>query len=176
MPHQKHPHVRRTLAVISIVASAALMFGALGMGTALAQAPITVELLSGRAVFTDNVDAKIKVKLDGRSTLTLNMADPGPTVVAKITVQPRAMFPWHTHPGPVVVNVSDGELIYVNASDCVDRFYPIDTAFIDPGRGNVHTAYNPSYTEVTILFATFFEASGPLVIGATPPTDCDVDV
>ncbi len=53
------------------------------------------------------------------------------------------------------------------------------TAFVDPGRGNVHTASNPS-DEVTVLLATFFEvpAEGPLTIteGVVPPDDCNVEV
>jgi len=174
---QEHTRTRRKLAAIGAVLTLGLVFGGVTMGTARAQEPpIAVELLTGRAVFTDDVDAQIKVKLDGRATLTLNMDDPGRTVVAKLTIQPGAQFPWHTHPGPVIVNVASGELVYVNASDCVHRPYPAGTAFIDPGRGNVHTAYNPSSSQETVLIATFFEAtaSGPLTItaGVTPPADC----
>jgi quercetin dioxygenase-like cupin family protein len=172
---QKQTHIHRTLAAIGAVLTLAL-FGGVAMGTALAQEPpIAVELLTGRAVFTDDIDAQIKVKLDGRSTLALNMDDPGRIIVARITLQPGAQFPWHTHPGPVVVNVASGELVYVNASDCVHRPYPAGTAFIDPGRGNVHSAYNPS-SEETVLVATFYGATetGPLTItaGVTPPADC----
>lgn len=78
-----------------------------------------------------------------------------------------------TLPGPVIVDVAQGELVYVNASDCVHRTYPAGTAFIDPGRGSVHTAYNRTGGE-TILIATLFEGvGGPLTItdGVTPG-DC----
>jgi quercetin dioxygenase-like cupin family protein len=137
--------------------------------------PIAVELLTQRAEFTDDVAAQIKVKLDGEATQAINVKDPSRTVVAKITVQPGAQFPWHTHPGPVVVNVTQGELVYVNANDCVERPYPAGTAFVDPGRGNVHTAFNPTTGE-TVVLATFFEVpeTGPLTItdGIEPPVDC----
>ncbi|HUG31672.1 MAG TPA: cupin domain-containing protein [Acidimicrobiia bacterium] len=116
--------------------------------------PIAAELLTGRASFTDDVDLKIKTKLDGAATNVINSKDPSRTVVARLTVQPGAQFPWHTHPGPVIVNVVQGELVYVNANDCVDRPYSAGTAFIDPGQGNVHTAFNPSETDVTVLVAT----------------------
>lgn len=136
--------------------------------------PITVESLTGRAVFTDNVDLKVKIKRD-RATSVLNSKDPSRTVVAKITVQPGAQFAWHTHPGPVIVNVTSGELVYVEAEDCVEHAYPKDTAFIDPGRGHVHTAFNPTNVP-TVLVATFFEApaQGPLLIPAEEPAGCDV--
>jgi hypothetical protein len=58
------------------------------------------------------------------------------------TVQPGAMFPWHWHPGMVVVNVTSGELGYVSAMDCVERPYAADEAFVDPGHGHIHTAFN----------------------------------
>ena len=94
--------------------------------------------------------------------------DPSRTVVAKITVQPGAQFPWHTHPGPVIVNIAQGELTYIMAHDCVDRPYAAGTAFVDPGRGMVHTAVNRT-GEVTVLLVTFFEVpeTGLLTI---PPT------
>jgi quercetin dioxygenase-like cupin family protein len=135
--------------------------------------PIATELLTGRAVFTDDVDLKLKVKLDGEATRVVNAKDPSRTVVARITVQPGAQFPWHSHRGPVVVNVVEGELVYVDADDCVERAYPAGTAFVDVGHGHVHTAFNAT-DDVTVLVATFFEASeeGPLLIPAEAPADC----
>lgn len=140
--------------------------------------PIAVELFTGRAQFTDDVDMHIKVNPDGLPALAINLTDPSLIVTARLTIQPGARFPWHTHPGPVVVNVVEGDLVYVAAADCVERPYSSGTAFVDPGRGYVHTAYNPSATEETVLVATFHEvtATGPLTItaGVTPPAGCDL--
>lgn len=137
--------------------------------------PISVEPLTTRTVFTDDVAAKFRVKLDGHETEVRSSQAPLRTVTAKLTVQPGAVFPWHTHPGPVLVSVTDGELVYLPASDCVSRPYPAGTAFVDPGRGIVHTAYNRGAVP-TIAIATFFDVgeSGPLSIteGITAPDDC----
>jgi quercetin dioxygenase-like cupin family protein len=135
--------------------------------------PIATEFLTGRAVFTDDVDLKFKVKLDSETTRVVNAEDPSRTVVARFTVQPGAQFPWHSHRGPVVVNVVEGELVYVGAADCVEREYPAGTAFVDLGHGHVHSAFNPT-DDVTVLVATFFEApeEGPLLIPAESPADC----
>jgi quercetin dioxygenase-like cupin family protein len=135
--------------------------------------PIATEFLTGRAVFTDDVDLKIKIKLDGGTTRVVNAKDPSRTVMARFTVQPGAQFPWHSHRGPVVVNVVAGELVYVDAADCVEREYPAGTAFVDPGHGHVHSAFNPT-DDVTVFVATFFEApeEGPLLIPAEAPADC----
>lgn len=148
--------------------------------------PIVSEPLTDRAVFTDDVDLKLKVKLDGKKSrghhrghgqrVVVNVKDPSRTFVARFTVQPGAQFPWHTHPGPVIVNVTEGELVYVGADDCVERSYPAGTAFVDAGHGHVHTAYNPTDAP-TVFVATFFEAPAapaPLLIPADAPDDCEV--
>ena len=138
--------------------------------------PISTELLTGRAVFTDNVDLKVKNKLDGKATDVVNAKDPSRTVTARFTVQPGVQFGWHTHSGPVIVNVVQGELRFVGADDCVERPYPAGTAFVDLGHGHVHNAFNPT-SGPTVLVATFFEApaSGPLVIPAQAPAGCSID-
>lgn len=169
---------KRRTGIVGIVAVTMVLGVLVGLPTLAQEPPIAVELLTGRAVFTDDVDLVVKTKLDGRAANTINVKDPSRTVVARITVQPGAQFPWHTHPGPVIVNVVQGELVYVNADDCVERPYPAGTAFVDPGRGNVHTAFNPSESEVMVLIATFFEIAdgGPLTstAGVEDPTDCVV--
>ena len=72
-------------------------------------------------------------------------------------MQPGAQFPWHSHAGPVVVNVTEGELVYVDADDCVERPYAAGTAFVDAGHGHTHTAFNAT-SEETVIVATFYEA------------------
>jgi quercetin dioxygenase-like cupin family protein len=159
---------------------ALLVVGATSAGTwrpgTRAQSPITVEILTPRSLFTDDVDLQIRYRLEGNPTAVINSLDPSHTVVARITVQSGAQFPWHTHPGPVIVNVANGELVYVQATDCVERRYPVGAAFIDPGRGNVHTAFNATGGE-TVFVATFFEvpATGPLTIPVPAPANCQVN-
>lgn len=161
------------VASASLALTLALAITATAPSRADTPVPISVELLTGRAQFTDDVSAQFRVKLDGMGTNVMNIADPSRTVVAKITVQPGARFPWHTHPGPVIVNVASGELVYQMAHDCVERSYVAGTAFVDPGRGMVHTAFNRTGA-ATVIIATFFEvpAAGPLTIteGVTPGT------
>jgi hypothetical protein len=69
--------------------------------------------------------------------------------------------------------VVSGELVYVMA-DCSEHSYPVGTAFVDPGHGNVHSAYNPT-DEQTVIVNMFLEApaEGPLSItdGVTAPAD-----
>jgi quercetin dioxygenase-like cupin family protein len=177
---------RTTILTISmLVVAIALTFTIVPSMAQTPPPPIAVEELTSsngtpvRGAFTDDVAAQLRTKLDGRATGVINMKDPSRIAVARITVQPGAQFPWHTHHGPVVVSVVQGELVYVNADDCIERRYPVGSAFIDPGRGNVHTAFNRG-AGVTILAATFLEApaSGPLTVtsGVVAPADCQVTV
>lgn len=149
------------------------------LAQAAAPQPIAVRLLTERAVFTDGLTMDLGIALQDGEPVSMSVDQPGRSVVAEITVQPGARFPWHTHPGPIFVNVASGELAYIPASDCQERHYPAGNVFVDPGRGNAHTAYNAS-EEVTVLIATFFEVpeEGPLTIteGVTAPEGCDVAV
>jgi quercetin dioxygenase-like cupin family protein len=171
------------LSVSALVVAIALTFAIVPSMAQTPPPPIAVEELTSvdgvsvRGAFTDDVAAQLRTKRDGRATGVINMKDPSRIAVARITVQPGAQFPWHTHHGPVVVSVAQGELIVVDANDCIERAYHAGSAFIDPGRGNVHTAFNPG-PGVTILAATFLEApaSGPLTLPVAAPADCQVTV
>ena len=100
-------------------------------------APIATEVLTPRSVFTDDVDLKLKNKLDGRATEVVNVKDPSRTVVARITLQPGAQFPWHTHPGPVIVTVTQGQLTYYLYDDpeCTPHLVSAGQGIVDDGRG-----------------------------------------
>jgi quercetin dioxygenase-like cupin family protein len=133
--------------------------------------PILGEPLSGRAAFVDDISLKLKLKV-GDGTVVLTADDPSMTVVVRYTIQPGAQFPWHTHAGPVVVNIVSGALTYIAAEDCAEQTYTQGEAFVDAGHGQAHSAINETASP-TILVATFFEApaSGPLLIPADP-ADC----
>jgi quercetin dioxygenase-like cupin family protein len=131
--------------------------------------PIAAEPLTSRSVFVDDIGLTFKIKLDGNATSVVGVKDPSWTVVVRYTVQPGAQFPWHSHAGPVVVNIISGALTYVGADDCVQRTYAAGQAFVDAGQGHVHTAFNPTNAP-TVFVATFFDApaEGPLLIPAAP--------
>jgi quercetin dioxygenase-like cupin family protein len=160
-----------TLGIATAVAAAAAL-SATALPTTAQTRPIVLEQLGDRSVFSDRVELKFKVKdHDGEMTV-VSTKDASRTVVAKITVQPGARFPWHTHAGPVVANIDQGALTYVEGDDCHEHSYSEGEAFVDTGHGDVHSAYNPGTTPA-VIYATFFEApkEGPLTILAPAP-DC----
>jgi quercetin dioxygenase-like cupin family protein len=151
-----------------LLATGVIGVGVLPLAAQEVPLPIATEFLTPRSVFPDDVDMKIKIKTDaGREVV--KVVDPSRTVTARFTIQPGARFPWHSHMGPVVVNVAQGTLVFVE-TDCSERAYSTGTAFVDPGHGHVHSAYNPTGGE-TVIVATFFEspAEGSLLIPADTP-------
>ena len=131
---------------------------------------ITPAALTPRSTFTDDVSLRLVVK-DEHGSTKVRLMDLSRTAVVKITVPPGLSFPQHTHPGPVIVNVAEGQLTYVDA-DCEQHVYPKGTAFVDTGT-DVHSAFG-SPTETTVLFATFLgvPATGFLTVPETVQVPC----
>lgn len=116
--------------------------------------PIASQPLTQRHQFTDEVSVQLRLKASGRSRDVVNIPDASRMAVVRFTIQPGVRFPWHSHPGLVLVAVTKGDLVFVYGDDCVQRRYPTGTAFVDPGFGNVHYAFNPTGGELEIV-ATF---------------------
>jgi quercetin dioxygenase-like cupin family protein len=138
---------------------------------AVAANHINVELLTQISEFPDDVAMQIRNKFVGRHTDVTNLHDASNIAVAKVTLQPKAVFPWHTHPGPVLITVVEGDFVYVLAEDCLERWYLPGQAVVDAGFDNVHTAFNPSHSDETVLVATFLNVphGGPLTIPVEGP-------
>jgi quercetin dioxygenase-like cupin family protein len=157
--------------VLAIGATGAFAHG----GSAQAEpTPVAVEVLTPRAAFTDDVSMQLRLKVDGHGTKVIKASNPSNIVTTKVTVQPGAQIPWHTHHGPVFVTIVKGELTYVSSEGCTSWRYPAGNAFIDPGHGHVHAAFNSSQA-VTEFLATFLEAptgDAPITIPADAPADC----
>jgi quercetin dioxygenase-like cupin family protein len=118
----------------------------------------TAEPLTDRSVFTDAIDMKIKLKTHDGGTTVVHVADPSRTVSVKYTVDPGYQFPWHTHYGPVIVNIISGPpLTFIDSDSCDERTYWPGQAFVDSGHGHVHSAKNNG-ADPTVFIATFFEA------------------
>ena len=109
----------------------------------------------GPTRFTDRVKIRFDVKVDGQRNTVVRLNRPGGIATATFELEPGASFPWHTHPGPVVVSVvGGGELSWIRAHGCKKRQYPAGSAFVEPGP--VHTAYNEGAETVTVV-GTFFD-------------------
>jgi quercetin dioxygenase-like cupin family protein len=153
------------------VASAALIVLAFA-GTALGTpggSVISAPILA-RGGFDARVDIKVKFERDGNINVS-NAPESGEVVVQEVTIGPGGTTGWHSHPGPVVVVVKQGTLTYVRADGgvCTSTPYSAGTAFVDPGQGHAHTAFNLG-TENLVLMATYFDVP----VGGSPRIDVPV--
>ncbi|WP_254534708.1 hypothetical protein [Halomarina litorea] len=96
----------------------------------------SVEVLAPHATSPDSVAAGFVVDYDGsdRGPITsLLPFDASSVVLAKVTWHPEVPSGWHTHPGPILVTITERELELTNERDCVARTYTAGEALIDPG-------------------------------------------
>ncbi len=139
-------------------------------GSGIVSAPILA-----RGDFSDRVDVKLKFST-AHGTVVSNAPDAGEVIVQEITIAPGGTTGWHSHPGPVVVVVKAGALTYVRDEQgtCLETVYGAGTAFVDPGQGHVHTAFNRG-TENLVLYATYFDvptATSPRIDEPVVPPAC----
>lgn len=181
--------LRRTVLKAAAVTAGAFAVGApaTAMGAGREGGPVaetivdspegfSVQILAGHATFPDDVAAKFRIQYDegDMGAIVANLPQDASNVIfAKVTWTPEGTSGWHTHPGPVIVSVAEGELDLVNERDCVVRTYASGEAFIDPGQGNIHVARNPSTTENAVAYATFLGVpdGAPATVWVAP-VDC----
>jgi quercetin dioxygenase-like cupin family protein len=130
-----------------------------GVTLATPASGILSSVVMARASFPDRVDLKFAVKDTGSGAEVSHVNGAQDTVVQQIVLGPGGHTGWHSHPGPVVVLVRFGELTLYSAEDptCTGRTYSAGQAFIDSGQGHVHIARNPSPSQNTELWATYFD-------------------
>jgi len=130
--------------------------------------PIAAEPLTERQIFTDGVTMRITLDLEGLDRQVIEIDNASHLVVMRFTIQPGVVFPWHTHPGTVLISVTEGDFVFLFAEDCVRHEYSAGTALVDPGNA-VHAAYNPSADSETVVIAAFLGV--PAEGGLTIPVD-----
>ncbi len=158
----------RLVATVTSAALLVLVFAGSALGTPggnVISAPILA-----RGDFTEGVGIKVKFERDGNINVS-NAPDAGQVVIQEVTIGPGGTTGWHSHPGPVVVVVKQGTLTYVRADNgvCTSTPYSAGTAFVDPGQGHAHTAFNFG-SENLVLIATYYGVP----VGGSPRIDVPV--
>jgi quercetin dioxygenase-like cupin family protein len=158
----------RLAATVVSAAVMVLVFAGSALGTPggnVIGAPILA-----RGSFTEGVGIKVKFERDGSMQVS-NAPEAGQVVVQEVTIGPGGTTGWHSHPGPVVVVVKQGTLTYTRADGgvCTATDYSAGTAFVDPGQGHEHTAFNNG-SENLVLIATYFAVP----VGGSPRIDVPV--
>lgn len=152
---------------LSAAAAALLVVGVAGTALGTPGSGVLSAPILARGDFTQAVDVKFKIGTD-LGTVVSNAPDAGEVVVQQITIAPGGTTGWHSHPGPVVVVVTAGALTFVDEEHgvCTETTYSAGTAFVDPGQGHAHTAFNRGTGNLELI-ATYFDVP----VGASPRID-----
>jgi quercetin dioxygenase-like cupin family protein len=174
--------ITSTIGIGAAFATAAVLALGTPSGAQGKPKPITAEPLTQRHTFTDDVSIRIVQRLEGLPRQVVEFDDASNLVIVRFTIHPGVVFPWHTHPGTVLISIAEGDFVFVFAEDCIKREYSAGTALVDPGN-TVHTAFNPSANNETVVIATLLGApdKGALTVpvdeanGAALDEKCGID-
>jgi hypothetical protein len=130
--------------------------------------------LLGRATFTDPKDQNLNVK---RITDGWHMeikAKPGLDIaVQTIVFQPGGTSGWHSHPGPVFIQVQSGTMTFYESDDptCSPIVRTAGQSYLDLGE-DAHIARNEGTTVAQNLVTYFAPPGAALRVDADAPGNC----
>ena len=95
--------------------------------------------------------------------------------IQHVRLGPNVPTGWHTHPGPAIVTVVKGSVIYedAEANRCNDVTYLAGEGFVDRGFGHVHRAIAGADGVDFYVVYLLPPGSGTHIIPATPPSECN---
>jgi hypothetical protein len=134
----------------------------------------TTSTLFGRANFGDSAAQTFKVKritgdwhVEVKAKPTLDLA------VQRIVFDPGAQSGWHTHPGPVFIQVITGKMTFYESDDpnCTPIVRSAGQGYLDLGQ-HAHIARNESNAVAENLVTYFAPPGAPLRIDADAPGNC----
>jgi quercetin dioxygenase-like cupin family protein len=167
-------NMKKTFVVTAVVGLALL--GTAAWATLPQVDPATVPI--GNLVANNRVRTPLKIKVDGHATHRLGHGTE--VFIRHLEFPAGTSTGWHTHLGPVLVNVVRGSLTLYDGDDktCTGVTYTAGHGFIDPGFGHVHLARNEG-SEPTHFYATYIlppDAGDTLAIPASPNPNCPASV
>ena len=128
-----------------------------------------------RASFADRTDLRFRITPERRIHELIQVNDAEETVIQQIVMAPGGTTGWHSHPGPVVVLITAGQMSFYDGDDptCTVRTYSAGQSFIDSGQGHVHIARNEGSVNLE-LWAAYFDVppGGAFRIDAADPGNC----
>lgn len=128
---------RRILLLTALAAAAALVALAAFVGITYAEPPsgVTPTILARGTYDSFNV------RSDPHGTIAdfrAHSTDPIDIIVRQHDYAPHSTTGWHTHPGPVFITVTHGELTYYELDDpCTPHVVTAGHGFVDSGHGHV---------------------------------------
>lgn len=126
--------------------------------------------LLGRAAFEQ---FHVKRKSDDGWELQINAKDALDVAVQSITFAPGAQSGWHSHPGPVLIQVVSGTMTFYMSDDptCTPIVRTAGQGYLDAG-DHAHIARNESAMPATNIVTYFAPRGAALRIDEPAPGNC----
>ncbi len=128
----------------------------------------------GRATFSDPDDQNFKVKrMTGDWHIEIKSKPAFDLAVQSITFQPGGQSGWHTHPGPVFIQVVTGTMTFYKSDDptCTPIVRSAGQGYLDIGE-HPHIARNESASPAQNIVSYFAPPGATLRIDAARPGNC----
>jgi hypothetical protein len=171
---RSHPRAR-AITVKKYIASVAIAGAAVaGLASVVLATPGSnvVGTIIARAGFADTVDIKLKLRDEPE---VIHVAGAADTVMQQIIIGPGGHTGWHSHPGPAIALVKNGELTLYSSEDptCTGRTFGAGQGFVDSGQGHAHIARNLT-SQNTEVWVTYLDVppGGSVRIDAADPGNC----
>ena len=161
-------------------------FNSIGAGIAaaivgaggVALAPVSATPASGfvaAPVAAGNFGSDLDVKADKIEhwDLTLKAKDDTLTGINRVTVQPGGHSGWHSHPIPIFLTVTVGEIQWFDGSNplCPAKTYHVGDSFVEPAN-RIHNVVNATGS-VAEFYAVRFNPNGiTFFIDQPEPNNC----
>ena len=130
--------------------------------------------LLGRATFSDPNDQNFKVKrMTGDWHLEIKAKPAFDLAVQTILFQPGGNSGWHSHPGPVFIQVASGTMTFYDSDDptCTPVVRTAGQGFLDYG-DHAHIARNESGAPAQTVVTYFAPPGATLRIDEPRPGNC----
>lgn len=156
-----------------VTASATPPAGIVG-GPIVARGPVTQEVVVG-VPQTVRITRTVRVRVDNKVVrkrvnfqvatvqrlMSCSAAAPCDLAFQQVTIAPGGHTGWHTHPGPTLVSVAQGEgTLYHGISGCPAHKYGAGTSFFQPST-EVHNFRNEGSSPLVVYAVYYLPAGTP---------------
>lgn len=126
----------------------------------------------GRATFAERFHVKRKQKADGWE-IDIKAKAPTDVAVQSITFQPGGHSGWHSHPGPVFIQVVSGTMTFYESDDpaCAPVVRTAGQGYLDTGE-HAHLARNETGSPAMNVVTYFVPVGAALRIDEPAPGNC----
>ena len=141
-----------------------------------ASAPVSVSTLLARSTFSDPNDQNVNIKrISDDWHIQIKSKPAFDIAVQTILFPPGSASGWHTHPGPVFIQVKSGTMTFYQSDDpsCTPQVRTQGQGFLDLGE-HPHIAVNRSDAPAENVVTYFAPPGAALKMMATQPPNCSL--